>query len=106
MKKLSAGVFALSALVAFSAPAMAKHHHAGAHHHHNHKGAAASQKAQDSTTDDLNSRSLQQAQTPLPSTTAPAAPNATATVPSAPNQSVVVPPAADSKMPAGMAMPN
>ncbi|MBS1075055.1 hypothetical protein JK176_09185 [Gluconobacter sp. Dm-73] len=68
MKKISFGAFALTALVAAASPAMAAHHH-GKHHD---KGEHAAKASGSPTTEDLNARSLQQAQTPV----SPAAPTA------------------------------
>lgn len=73
MKKLSLSAFALAGLMLAAAPAFADDapaHHKGHAHHHDHKGkkkckVKSDKMSEKKGSDDLNSDSLQKAQTPV-----------------------------------------
>lgn len=99
MKKITFGTLALATLVAAASPAMAGHHH-GKHGTHHKKGDMSETKKVapgegSPETADLNARSLQQAQTPVPA--APAA---------VPGTTTPVAPSTESTMPANAPTPN
>lgn len=99
MKKFSIGAVALAATIAVSAPALAKHQ---SHHHKGHEKAHAAHQQADkgsASTEDLNARSLQQAQTPVPATAPSAAPNAVPTAPTAPGAMPAMPNAPTTTVP-------
>ncbi|AQS87335.1 hypothetical protein AA101099_3084 [Neoasaia chiangmaiensis NBRC 101099] len=104
MKKFSIGAAAVAGLVSLTAPAMAATHH---HHAKHGKNAASMHQKSDegsASTADLNARSLQQAQTPVSSGTAPmAAPMAS---PTAPTAAPMAPNAMAPNAPAPGAMPS
>lgn len=80
MKISALGATLMAATFVVATPAFAKHTGHKAHHA---TKSAMHQKADkgDTATDDLNARSLQQAQTPVPVTAPAAAPMASATAP-------------------------
>lgn len=87
MKFSALGATLIAATFAVSSPAFAAHTHHKGHHGATsgmHKKGMMHQKGDKGSpsTEDLNARSLQQAQTPVPATAPMAAPNANPTMPS------------------------
>ncbi|GBQ84192.1 hypothetical protein [Asaia krungthepensis] len=80
MKFSAMGATLMAATFAIATPAFAKH---TPHKAHSSKTAMHHQKADkgSASTEDLNARSLQQAQTPVPATAPASAPTASATAP-------------------------